>query len=162
LGKEPDFDLDTLSIRERDEIEQQARDWIKDEVSLTLNQTKKFEIRKQALHPTSEISRWLHETLLPRFKRCADETRSLALALEGRFVSPGPSGAPTRGRIDVLPTGRNFYSVDPRVIPTQTAWRCGQALAEELIERYRADHGEFPKHDCTRDLGNLEYAYRRR
>ena len=145
LGKEPDFDLDTLSIRERDEIEQQARDWIKDEVSLTLNQTKKSEIRKQALHPTSEISRWLHETLLPRFKRCADETRSLALALEGRFVSPGPSGAPTRGRIDVLPTGRNFYSVDPRVIPTQTAWRCGQALAEELIERYRADHGEFPK-----------------
>ena len=67
------------------------------------------------------------------------------MALEGRFVSPGPSGAPTRGRIDVLPTGRNFYSVDPRVIPTQTAWRCGQALAEELIERYRSDHGEFPK-----------------
>ena len=87
----------------------------------------------------------MHEILLPRFKRCAEETRSLALALEGRFVSPGPSGAPTRGRIDVLPTGRNFYSVDPRVIPTQTAWRCGQDLAEELIQRYRDDHGEFPK-----------------
>ncbi|MBC8259629.1 MAG: cobaltochelatase subunit CobN [SAR324 cluster bacterium] len=145
LGKEPDFDLDTLSISERDEIEQQARDWIKDEVSLSLNQTKKTEIRKKAIQAASEIRSWLHETLLPRFNRCAEETRSLALALEGRFVSPGPSGAPTRGRIDVLPTGRNFYSVDPRVIPTQTAWRCGQALAEELIERYRADHGEFPK-----------------
>jgi len=141
LGKEPDFDLDTLSIRERDEIEELARNWVKDEIKLTLNSKNNSETKKS----TSEISRWLHETLLPRFMRCAEETRSLALALEGRFVSPGPSGAPTRGRIDVLPTGRNFYSVDPRVIPTQTSWRCGQALAEELIERYRSDHGEFPK-----------------
>ena len=141
LGKEPDFDLDTLSIRERDEIEEKARSWVKDEINLTLNSKNNSETKNS----TSEISRWLHETLLPRFLRCAEETRSLALALEGRFVSPGPSGAPTRGRIDVLPTGRNFYSVDPRVIPTQTAWRCGQALAEELIERYRSDHGEFPK-----------------
>jgi cobaltochelatase CobN len=141
LGKEPDFDLDTLSIRERDEIEEKARSWVKDEINLTLNSKNNSETKKS----TSEISRWLHETLLPRFLRCAEETLSLALALEGRFVSPGPSGAPTRGRIDVLPTGRNFYSVDPRVIPTQTAWRCGQALAEELIERYRSDHGEFPK-----------------
>jgi len=141
LGKEPDFDLDTLSIRERDEIEEKARSWVKDEINLTLNSKNNSETKNS----TSEISRWLHETLLPRFMRCAEETRSLALALEGRFVSPGPSGAPTRGRIDVLPTGRNFYSVDPRVIPTQTAWSCGQALAEELIERYRSDHGEFPK-----------------
>ena len=133
LEKESDFDLDTLSIRERDEIEERARQWIKDELA------------QAGVQGISEISHWLHRTLLPRFNRCVEETRSLAMALEGRFVSPGPSGAPTRGRIDVLPTGRNFYSVDPRVIPTQTAWRCGQALAEELIERYRADHGEFPK-----------------
>jgi cobaltochelatase CobN len=123
LEKESDFDLDTLSIRERDEIEERARQWIKDELA------------QAGVQGISGISHWLHRTLLPRFNRCAEETRSLAMALEGRFVSPGPSGAPTRGRIDVLPTGRNFYSVDPRVIPTQTAWRCGQALAEELIER---------------------------
>lgn len=144
LGKASDFDLDTLSIRGRDEIEERARQWIKDELALA-KISKSQNSSLSGVEGISEISRWLNVILLPRFMRCAEETRSLALALEGRFVSPGPSGAPTRGRIDVLPTGRNFYSVDPRVIPTQTAWRCGQALAEELIERYRTDHGEFPK-----------------
>jgi len=144
LGKASDFDLDTLSIRGRDEIEERARQWIKDELAHA-KISKSQNSSLSGVEGISEISRWLKAILLPRFMRCAEETRSLALALEGRFVSPGPSGAPTRGRIDVLPTGRNFYSVDPRVIPTQTAWRCGQALAEELIERYRADHGEFPK-----------------
>ena len=144
LGKASDFDLDTLSIRGRDEIEERARQWIKDELAHA-KICKSQNSSLSGVEGISEISRWLNAILLPRFMRCAEETRSLALALEGRFVIPGPSGAPTRGRIDVLPTGRNFYSVDPRVIPTQTAWRCGQALAEELIERYRADHGEFPK-----------------
>ena len=144
LGKASDFDLDTLSIRGRDEIEERARQWIKDELAHA-KISKSQNSSLSGVEGISEISRWLNAILLPRFMRCAEETRSLALALEGRFVIPGPSGAPTRGRIDVLPTGRNFYSVDPRVIPTQTAWRCGQALAEELIERYRADHGEFPK-----------------
>ena len=144
LGKASDFDLDTLSIRGRDEIEERARQWIKDELAHA-KISKSQNSSLSGVEGISEISRWLSAILLPRFMRCAEETRSLALALEGRFVIPGPSGAPTRGRIDVLPTGRNFYSVDPRVIPTQTAWRCGQALAEELIERYRADHGEFPK-----------------
>ena len=144
LGKASDFDLDTLSISGRDEIEERARQWIKDELAHA-KISKSQNSSLSGVEGISEISRWLNAILLPRFMRCAEETRSLALALEGRFVIPGPSGAPTRGRIDVLPTGRNFYSVDPRVIPTQTAWRCGQALAEELIERYRADHGEFPK-----------------
>ncbi len=142
LGKDSDFDLDSLLISERDEIEILSRDWVDSELSSKSKiNSKKFTENEG----TAKLRNWLNETLLPRFKRCVDETRSLSLALEGRFVSPGPSGAPTRGRIDVLPTGRNFYSVDPRVIPTQTAWRCGQDLAEELIERYRADHGEFPK-----------------
>ena len=142
LGKDHDFNLDSLSINERDRIENMAREWVNCELSAPLND-------KNIIFPenegTQKLRLWLHEILLPRFKRCADETRSLALALEGKFVSPGPSGAPTRGRVDVLPTGRNFYSVDPRVIPTKTAWRCGQDLAEELIQRYRDDHGEFPK-----------------
>ncbi len=146
LGKEPDFDLDTLSIRERDEIEELARNWVNyEQTRHELSVSADVPLTFPENEGIQKLRRWLHETLLPRFLRCAEETRSLALALEGRFVSPGPSGAPTRGRIDVLPTGRNFYSVDPRVIPTQTAWRCGQALAEELIERYRSDHGEFPK-----------------
>ncbi|NRG19049.1 cobaltochelatase subunit CobN [Rhizobiales bacterium] len=73
------------------------------------------------------------------------ETKSVLDALSGRFVPPGPSGAPTRGRPDVLPTGRNFYSVDVRSVPTETAWGIGKASAERLVERHFQDEGEFPK-----------------
>lgn len=66
-------------------------------------------------------------------------------ALSGNYVPPGPSGAPTRGMAHVLPTGRNFYSVDPRSLPSQTAWRVGQALADELLARYRDAEGNYPE-----------------
>ncbi|HEY9798216.1 MAG TPA: cobaltochelatase subunit CobN, partial [Leptolyngbyaceae cyanobacterium] len=65
--------------------------------------------------------------------------------LDGRYVPSGPSGAPTRGRPEVLPTGRNFYSVDIRAIPTETAWDVGRKAAEVLIERYTQENGEYPK-----------------
>ncbi len=73
------------------------------------------------------------------------EIKGLLTGLDGRFVPPGPSGAPTRGRPDVLPTGRNFYSVDSRAVPTQTAWELGRKSAELLITRYVQDHGDWPK-----------------
>jgi cobaltochelatase CobN len=66
-------------------------------------------------------------------------------ALRGRFVAPGPSGAPTRGRADCLPTGRNFYSVDVRAVPTPAAWDLGRRSADLLVERYFQDEGEWPK-----------------
>ena len=66
-------------------------------------------------------------------------------ALDARFLSPGPSGAPTRGRLDVLPTGRNFYSVDTRTVPTPAAWKLGWKSATLLLERYRQEHGAWPK-----------------
>ncbi|MBB3146548.1 cobaltochelatase CobN [Phyllobacterium trifolii] len=76
---------------------------------------------------------------------CGDaEMNALLAALNGRFVAPGPSGAPTRGRPDVLPTGRNFFSVDTRAVPTPAAWELGQKSAELLIRRYTQDHGEWP------------------
>ncbi len=73
------------------------------------------------------------------------EIKGLLTGLDGRFVPPGPSGAPTRGRPDVLATGRNFYSVDSRAVPTQTAWELGRKSAELLITRYVQDHGDWPK-----------------
>lgn len=73
------------------------------------------------------------------------EICSVLAALDGRSVDPGPSGAPTRGRLDVLPTGRNFYSLDSRSVPTPTAWRLGQASAEELLRRHFQDFGQYPK-----------------
>ncbi len=72
------------------------------------------------------------------------EIAGLLTGLSGRFVPPGPSGAPTRGRPDVLPTGRNFYSVDSRSVPTPAAYELGKKSAELLIARYVQDHGEWP------------------
>ena len=66
-------------------------------------------------------------------------------ALGGRFVQPGPAGAPARGRLDVLPTGRNLYAIDPRAAPTRNAWEIGRRAAEEICKRYAQDHGEWPK-----------------
>ena len=82
------------------------------------------------------------QTWLPRLKQTPNEISHLLAGLSGRFIPPGPSGSPTRGRADTLPTGRNFYSIDPRVLPTPSAWRCGKLLAERLLERHFQDHGE--------------------
>jgi cobaltochelatase CobN len=73
------------------------------------------------------------------------EVEAVLRALGGRFVEPGPSGAPTRGRPDVLPTGRNFFTVDTRAVPTAAAWHLGWKSAALLIERYLQEHGEWPR-----------------
>ncbi|KWZ43098.1 cobalamin biosynthesis protein CobN [Burkholderia savannae] len=84
--------------------------------------------------------------VLPRLDACGDEElRQLRRGLEGRFVPPGPSGSPSRGRPDVLPTGRNFYSVDTRAVPTQAAWTIGLKSAQQLIERHLQEHGDYPR-----------------
>ncbi|MFN2518263.1 MAG: cobaltochelatase subunit CobN, partial [Jatrophihabitantaceae bacterium] len=83
--------------------------------------------------------------IVPRLAATTDEIAHILHALEGGYVPAGPSGSPLRGLINVLPTGRNFYSVDPRAVPSRLAWETGQAMAESLIERYRADAGEFPR-----------------
>ena len=89
--------------------------------------------------------RFACETVVPRLLRTPDELTNIVAALDGRHVPAGPSGAPTRGRIDVLPTGRNFYSVDPRALPSQLSWETGQRLAQALLDRHVADHGELPR-----------------
>ncbi|MCH7487058.1 MAG: cobaltochelatase subunit CobN [Proteobacteria bacterium] len=75
----------------------------------------------------------------------AAEMTGLLDGLDGRFVEPGPSGAPTRGRPDVLPTGRNFYSVDTRTVPTPAAWTLGWKSAALLVERHMQEHGAWPR-----------------
>ena len=82
----------------------------------------------------------------PAIEACGTaELEGLLRGLDGRFVAPGSSGAPTRGRLDVLPTGRNFFSVDSRAVPTPTAWALGWKSANLLIERHLQDHGDWPK-----------------
>jgi cobaltochelatase CobN len=78
-------------------------------------------------------------------KSPAAEISALLAALDGKFVASGPAGAPTRGRADVLPTGRNISTVDPRGIPTRSAVALAERAAQELLRRHRQDHGAFPK-----------------
>jgi cobaltochelatase CobN len=82
--------------------------------------------------------------VVPRLERATDEIVNILAALDGRFVPSGPSGSPTRGALNVLPTGRNFYSVDPRAIPSPLAWETGQRLATDLLARYLKENGEYP------------------
>ena len=83
--------------------------------------------------------------VVPRLSRTTDEIKHVLHALSGGFVPPGPSGSPTRGLVSVLPTGRNFYSVDPKAIPSRNSFDVGSALADSLLARHRADTGEWPR-----------------
>ncbi len=77
---------------------------------------------------------------------CAPAERAALLAaLDGRFVAPGPAGAPSAGRLDVLPTGRNLSSVDPRAVPTRSAVTLAERAADDLLRRHRQDHGDWPR-----------------
>ncbi|MEP3297629.1 MAG: cobaltochelatase subunit CobN [Pseudoruegeria sp.] len=95
---------------------------------------------------SAEVLDFVHTTVSPIVTSCGpDEGAGLLTALKGQFVAPAPSGAPTRGRLDVLPTGRNFYSVDSRAVPTPTAWKLGWKSANLLIETHLQTHGDWPR-----------------
>nr|WP_232106940.1 cobaltochelatase subunit CobN [Pseudomonas putida] len=99
--------------------------------------------------PVHDVVQALREAVAPSLDACGTaEMSGLLAALAGRFVPAGPSGAPSRGHLDVLPTGRNFYTVDVRNLPTTTAWRLGFASASLILERHLQDHG-----DHLRQLG---------
>ncbi|MCL0095732.1 cobaltochelatase subunit CobN [Dehalococcoidia bacterium] len=88
---------------------------------------------------------YIMNSIVPNLAATTDELTNTLLAASGGFIPPGPSGAPTRGMADILPTGRNFYSVDPQSIPSPAAWRVGVALGDALLERYLKDEGKYPE-----------------
>ena len=94
---------------------------------------------------TERVLDFTAETLYPALLKTPNEIFNLLKGLEGRFIPPGPSGAPTRGMANILPTGRNFYSVDPKTIPSPAAWETGQSLAANLLEKYITEEGSFPE-----------------
>ncbi|RDG31897.1 cobaltochelatase subunit CobN [Streptomyces corynorhini] len=97
-------------------------------------------------HPeqVAAILEFAAREVVPRLEATTDEIDNVVHALNGGFVQAGPSGSPLRGLVNVLPTGRNFYSVDPKAVPSRLAWETGQALADSLLTRYRTDNGDWP------------------
>jgi cobaltochelatase CobN len=94
---------------------------------------------------TRAVLDWIDQDLRPAVTGCGRaELKGLLVGLDGRRVAPGPSGAPSRGRPEVLPTGRNFFSVDTRAVPTQAAWQLGWKSAALLLERHAQEHGNYP------------------
>ncbi|MFL6047775.1 MAG: cobaltochelatase subunit CobN [Propionibacteriaceae bacterium] len=89
--------------------------------------------------------RFACQEVIPRLVRTGDEIAAILHALDGGYVPAGPSGSPLRGLINVLPTGRNFYSVDPKAIPSRLAYQTGQAMAESLLKRHLDEVGEYPQ-----------------
>ncbi|RDI95878.1 cobalt chelatase [Meiothermus sp. QL-1] len=83
--------------------------------------------------------------LVPALERTDDEIENLLRGLEGGYIPPGPAGAPSRGQAHALPSGRNFYAVDPRALPSPGAWRVGERLARETLERYLKETGRYPE-----------------
>jgi cobaltochelatase CobN len=126
--------FEELPAAARDALDREARNWIADSL-----------IHASAPEESGTLAAlraFLRDSLAPLLARSTEEIDHLLHGLSGGFVAPGAAGAPTRGRVDVLPTGRNFYALDPRVVPTPTAWRCGKALGESLLKRHFQDHGE--------------------
>lgn len=95
---------------------------------------------------SAAVLSYMEQTVRPLVASCGtNEGAGLVTALSGHFLAPAPSGAPTRGRLDTLPTGRNFFSVDSRAVPTPTAWALGWKSANLLIETHLQTHGDWPR-----------------
>ncbi|MEV1287733.1 cobaltochelatase subunit CobN [Micromonospora sp. NPDC049679] len=114
-------------------------DWDVDKVPAVV-----AEVLGSVVPPVEAVLRFAASEVVPRLAGTTDEITAVLRALDGRYVPAGPSGSPTRGLVNVLPTGRNFYSVDPKAIPSRNAWDVGQALADSLLTRHRADTGDWP------------------
>jgi cobaltochelatase CobN len=131
------------------------RNWLAEDIGPAKNNGDRQNFRLSAFlakefgKPAPEVERslrFVQTEIVARLDRTTDELTNALRGLSGRFVPAGPSGAPTRGMARILPTGRNFYSVDIHTIPTETAWKVGTQAAERLIEKYRAEHeGQYPQ-----------------
>ena len=115
----------------------ESRGWRVDAVADTVDGT--------VAPAVAEVLRFAATEIVPRLARTTDELDHVLHALDGGYVPAGPSGSPLRGLVNVLPTGRNFYSVDPKAIPSRLAWETGVAMADSLLARYRANTGDWPR-----------------
>ncbi|MDO4800083.1 MAG: cobaltochelatase subunit CobN [Bacillota bacterium] len=88
---------------------------------------------------------YMIDVLIPNLKACSGEAESLIRGLSGQFILPGKSGNVSRGGADLLPTGRNFYTIDPLAVPTKSAWRTGMVLGDQMLEEHLRRYGKYPE-----------------
>lgn len=136
----------------RGALDELARDWLREMAALDFSPASMesatrlhFSQSNAALDDLLRIAQFVATTLAPDLARTTDETRHLLGALAGAYVPAGASGSPTHGMAHVLPTGRNFYTVDPRGLPTPAAWSVGSALAREVLARHVSEKGQWPE-----------------
>ncbi|MBQ7516482.1 MAG: cobaltochelatase subunit CobN [Schwartzia sp.] len=91
------------------------------------------------------LAAYIVEEIYPRLMKTSDELTHTMAALSGGYVPPGPSGSPSAGGVDLLPSGRNFYGADPRGLPSQAGWLTGTKLGDRMIEKYISDQGHYPE-----------------
>jgi cobaltochelatase CobN len=131
------------STNEVDAIEDQARALVE-----AMDKADWDPVHAEQVAPTDAVRQVLEfaaTQVVPRLAKTTDELGAVLHALDGGFIAAGPSGSPLRGLVNVLPTGRNFYTVDPRAVPSRLAWQTGQAMAESLVQRYLDDTGGYPE-----------------
>lgn len=92
-----------------------------------------------------QVSEYICTQIAPGLLQTVQEKTNYLRALEGAYIEVGSAGAPTSGGADLLPTGRNFYSIDPRKLPTTVAWNIGKGMADSIIERYVLEEGRYPE-----------------
>ncbi|OZF43883.1 cobaltochelatase subunit CobN [Rhodococcus sp. 14-2470-1b] len=142
LGLSEDGDEERVRV---DEVEAIAHGLVAAMQLTQWDPSRAEEVAGEHGHTVAEILKFAAAEVVPRLRGTSREIEQVLHALDGGFIPAGPSGSPLRGLINVLPTGRNFYSVDPKAVPSKLAWETGQAMAESLLARYRKDHGEWPK-----------------
>ncbi len=83
--------------------------------------------------------------IYPHICQLTNELTNFMLGIGGEYVPPGPSGSPTRGNAHLLPTGTNFYSIDPDAVPTEASWKIGRQMAEDMVKKYVDANGQYPE-----------------
>ncbi|MFI3206025.1 MAG: cobaltochelatase subunit CobN [Clostridia bacterium] len=161
-------EFDKIAIKIFDELE------INNYNSSKIDEVIANNFTKEEIVLTNELKKTLTfaiEDVLPRLEKTTDEIKNFIKAVNGEFVVPGPSGAPSRGNADILPTGRNFYMIDPSTIPSRASFEVGKTLANQMLQKHKEEHGEYPKNvaiivysgetikTCGDDVSEILYLY---
>ena len=122
-----------------------ARDYDPAAVREALAQPEAASLSETGRQRLGQVLDYICETIVPNLRRTTEELTNTLRALSGGYIEPSPAGAPSSGGADLLPTGRNFYGVDPRLLPTPAAWELGKRLGDEVVSQYIAEEGRYPE-----------------